>query len=251
MKLLEVRDILSFPSGANASDTFIDGAHFNLTTLDYWNYTWYEGNGTVSNGSNCYILLNNIVPPLLLPNGTFINGTWCWNPYYPIRKRGSLGIAFASAFALSIMFTLVNLNKHGRLHLPNTKRFHAIGRRWQWYWMLFVAGCGIISGVSAVDVDRDYLQNIPIILENFFFYLMVPGILATVWEGVRHWGSWQERQIYDRDPFSLPQNDRRAKKEFYMPLVFYLFAWLVRRSLFWSLFLHTNQFTKTAHRTSS
>jgi hypothetical protein len=41
-------------------------------------------------------------------------------------------------------------------------------------------------------------------------------------------GSWQERQIYDQDPFSLPQDDARGKKEFYMPLIFYLFAWLVR-----------------------
>jgi hypothetical protein len=39
-------------------------------------------------------------------------------------------------------------------------------------------------------------------------------------------GSWQERQIYDRDPFSLPQDDRRGKVEFWLPLVFYLFAWL-------------------------
>lgn len=40
-------------------------------------------------------------------------------------------------------------------------------------------------------------------------------------------GSWQERQIYDRDPFALPQDDKRATKEFYIPLIFYLFAWLV------------------------
>lgn len=39
-------------------------------------------------------------------------------------------------------------------------------------------------------------------------------------------GSWQERQLCDRDPFSLPQDDVRGKKEFYMPLIFYLFAFL-------------------------
>ena len=39
-------------------------------------------------------------------------------------------------------------------------------------------------------------------------------------------GSWQERQIVDRDTYGLPQDDRRAKTEFYLPLVLYLFAWL-------------------------
>lgn len=39
-------------------------------------------------------------------------------------------------------------------------------------------------------------------------------------------GSWQERQIVDRDQFSLPQDDKRAKTEFWLPLIFYLFAWL-------------------------
>lgn len=39
-------------------------------------------------------------------------------------------------------------------------------------------------------------------------------------------GSWQERQIVDREPFLLRQDDRRSKIEFYLPLVFYLFAWL-------------------------
>jgi hypothetical protein len=39
-------------------------------------------------------------------------------------------------------------------------------------------------------------------------------------------GSWQERQIVDRDIYGLPQDDRRSKVEFYLPLVFYLFAWM-------------------------
>ena len=39
-------------------------------------------------------------------------------------------------------------------------------------------------------------------------------------------GSWQERQIVDRDPFLLRQDDRRSKVEFYLPLIFYLFGWL-------------------------
>lgn len=50
-----------------------------------------------------------------------------------------------------------------------------------------MATCSIIGGISAIDVDRDYLQSVAIIVQVFFFYLMVPGILAVVWEGVRHW----------------------------------------------------------------
>jgi hypothetical protein len=39
-------------------------------------------------------------------------------------------------------------------------------------------------------------------------------------------GSWQERQIVDREPFALRQDDKRSKVEFWLPLVFYLFAWM-------------------------
>lgn len=53
--------------------------------------------------------------------------------------------------------------------------------------MLFVAACGVISGLTGIDVDRDYLQKLAIILQSFFNALMMPGILATVWEAVRHW----------------------------------------------------------------
>lgn len=39
-------------------------------------------------------------------------------------------------------------------------------------------------------------------------------------------GSWQERQIFDRDPQAIPAHSTRQSQEFWMPLVFYLFAWL-------------------------
>lgn len=41
---------------------------------------------------------------------------------------------------------------------------------------------------------------------------------------VKFRGSWQERQILDVDTLALPQRGRRAKIEFWLPLVFYLFA---------------------------
>lgn len=41
-------------------------------------------------------------------------------------------------------------------------------------------------------------------------------------------GSFLERQMVDEDAFCFPQDDKRAKIEFYVPLVFYLFAFLVR-----------------------
>ena len=188
MQLSQVTQMLSARQASDSATVGVNETtlnNLNQTTLSYFNYSSY-GNGTLSNGSSCFLIFDQYVPTVF-PNGTFVNGTSCYFPYYPVEKRGSLGLAFATLFAISIMFTLVNLSKHGRLYLPQEKRFRAIGRRWQWYWMLFVAVCGVISGVSAVDVDRDYLQNIAIILQNFFFYLMMPGILACVWEGVRHW----------------------------------------------------------------
>lgn len=124
------------------------------------------------------------------------------------------------------MFTFVNLRKHGRLFLPQEKRFHAIGRRWQWYWMLVVAGFAIISAIAGVDVDRYYVPELPIVLNNFFWILMLPTTMCVVWESVRHWGSWQERQLVDPNSFALKQDDRRSKVEFWIPLVFYFFTWM-------------------------
>jgi hypothetical protein len=185
MHLFSPRAEVAFPNGANSSDVLINGIHFNLTTLNYWNFTLYD-NGTLSNGSNCYLTLPSFYP-VMLSNGTFLNATSCYAPYFNVSQRGGLGVGFACLFAMSLMFTLWNLRKHGTLYLPQEKRFRAVGRRWQWYWMSFVAACGIISCISAVDVDRDYLPSLPLILEVFFWYLMMPGVLATVWEGVRHW----------------------------------------------------------------
>ncbi|KAL1621980.1 hypothetical protein SLS56_008924 [Neofusicoccum ribis] len=224
MPLLDLRDLLQFPGGDNATDTVINGVHFNLTALEHFNYTIYD-NGTISNRSKCYLVFDHYQPVMMF-NGSWINGTSCYVPYYGIHTRGAVGIGFAVLFGFSIMFTLINLRKHGRLFVREDKRFRVVGRRWQWYWMCFVAACGMISTITGVDVDRNYLQSIPIILQSFFFTLMLPGTLAMVWEAVRHWGSWQERQICDRDPYLLPQDDRRGKFEFYIPLVFYLFAWL-------------------------
>lgn len=93
--------------------------------------------------------------------------------------------------------------------------------------MLVVAAFGIISAISGVDVDRYYLPELPIVLNNFFWFLMLSTTMCIVWESVRHWGSWQERQLVDPDPFSLRQDDRRSKVEFWIPLVFYFFAWMV------------------------
>ncbi|KFX99312.1 hypothetical protein V490_01839, partial [Pseudogymnoascus sp. VKM F-3557] len=224
MPLFDARDILSFPGGNNASDTIIGGVNFNLTTLKHWNYTLYT-NGTLSNNSNCFLTFDPYVPHLL-PNGTFLNTTSCYSPLNDIGKRAIPGIALGVFFGLSLVFTMINLRKHGRLFLPSEKRFHAIGRRWQWYWMIWVAGCGMASGFTSVDVDRYYLPEWPLILNSIFWYLMIPSTLAVVWESVRHWGSWQERQLIDPDPFVLSQNDKRGRREFYMPLVFYAFGFL-------------------------
>lgn len=224
MPLIDLRDIVAFPSnGENSTDTIINGVHFNATALEYWNYTLYSNN-TLSNNSKCYLIFDQY-RPFMFNNGSFVNATSCYFPVLPIKTRGTLGIIFGALFALSIMFTLVNLNKHGKLHIREDRRFRVIGRRWQWYWMLFTAACGTISCLTSVDVDRDYLQDIALVLQGFFYHLMVPTTLAIVWEATRHWGSWQQRQIVDAEPFSLRHDDRRSTVEFWLPLIFYLFAW--------------------------
>jgi hypothetical protein len=225
MALVNIREALPFPKGDNSSDTLIAGVHFNLTTLQQWNWTYYS-NGTFSNGSYCFLAFEPYTPQLL-SNGTFLNETSCYSPINPMGTRSKVGLFFACFFGLSIMFTFVNLRKHGRLFLPQEKRFHAIGRRWQWYWMLVVAAFAIISAIAGVDVDRYYVPELPIVLNNFFWILMLPTTMCVVWESVRHWGSWQERQLVDPNSFALKQDDRRSKVEFWIPLVFYFFAWMV------------------------
>ncbi|TVY89590.1 Uncharacterized protein LAWI1_G004920 [Lachnellula willkommii] len=224
MGLINVRDLLAFPQGDNTTDTLIGGIHWNLTTLKHWNYTYYS-NGTLSNGSLCFLLFEPYTPHLL-QNGTFLNSTSCYSPIEPLQTRSKVGLGFACLFAMSLVFTFINLRKHGRLFLPTEKRFRAVGRRWQWYWMLAVAAFAIISCITGVDVDRYYLPELPIVLSNFFWFLMLPTTMCIVWESVRHWGSWQERQMIDPNPFLLRQDDRRSKVEFFLPLVFYFCAWM-------------------------
>lgn len=226
MSLHHPRDAIAFDTlpSTNASDVIINGLHFNRTALALFNYTYYT-NHTLSNASRCYLIFDHF-KPALFANGSWANATSCYIPYYGIGARGQASIAFGVAFGVSIMFTLINLRKHGKLYLREGKRFRVIGRRWQWYWMLFVAACAMISCFTGVDVDRYYLQQIPIMLQCFFFVLMVPAALAMVWECTRHWGSWQERQIVENEDRVFRDDDRRAKVEFYLPLVFYAFAWL-------------------------
>ena len=223
--IFDARDLIAFPGGANSSDTVLAGIHFNLTTLEHFNYTLYS-NGTLSNGSKCMLVFEPWEPKLLYPNGTFINATSCYSPVNPIGLRAKIGIGFAVAFGFLLMGTIMALRKHGRLFLPAERRFRPIGRRWQWYWGILTAVAAIISLFMNIDVDRYYLPELPIVLTSFFWYLLQMCTVALVWEAIRHWGSWQERQYIDPNPFILSQDDRRAMFEFFIPLVFYLFLWL-------------------------
>lgn len=185
MGLLQARELLQFPDGDNSTDSFINGIHFNLTALHQFNYTLYS-NGTISNKSKCFLIFDDY-KPVMISNGTWYNGTSCYFPYYGIQTRGKLSIAFTVLFGASIFFTLMNLKKHGKRYMRENKRFRIVGRRWQWYWMSFVAACGMVSCITGVDVDRNYLQSTPIVLQSLFFSLMLPGTLAIVWESTRHW----------------------------------------------------------------
>ncbi|XXH01620.1 hypothetical protein Hte_007980 [Hypoxylon texense] len=225
MVLVQVRDLLAFPDGENATDTVIGGIHFNLTTLNFWNYTYYTNN-TLSNGSYCFLVDQPYTPPALLLNGTFLNSTSCYLATEPIGNRARAGIGFAVGFALCLVLVLVNLKKHGQLHLPPEKRFIPIGRRWQWYWAIFICAAALIGLFTGIDVDRYRVPQLPIVLNVFFWFLMQMGTMALVWESVRHWGSWMERQYIDPDPFVLRQNDKRGMFEFWLPLFFYFWLWL-------------------------
>ncbi|KAH8151747.1 uncharacterized protein LAJ45_04369 [Morchella importuna] len=223
----------------NASHIEYNGNYFNSSLMKEFNYTIYT-NGTLSNISRCYLVFDNYHPYFAL-NGSVFNGTNCDAPINPIATRAILGIVSSVLFAIGIMLGLTLLRKHGATHLPVEKRFRLVSRRWQWYWLICTAVCGMISGFMAIDVDRNYLQSTALIMQSIFFYVMLPAMLASVWEMTRHWGSFLERQQVDADAFCFPQDDKRSKIEFYIPLVFYLFGFL---TFFMSLLRNWNPITK-------
>lgn len=187
MPLLYIRAIESYQPGTNASDVIINQVHFNLPTLDHYNYTLYT-NGTLSNGSNCYLTFNNFRPYMFPTNGSFVNGTSCYSPIHPVGRHAAVGMGFALAFVLSIICTLANLRKHGRRFLPRDgSRIGPVGRRWKWYWVGALGVCGTVGSFMGVDVDRDHVQGAPLVIQSVFFTLLIPVMLAAVWEGVRHW----------------------------------------------------------------
>jgi hypothetical protein len=225
MDFITARNPLSFPLGDNSSDTVLAGAHFNLTTLKTWNYTYYS-NRTLSNGSICVLLFTPFTP-FLLSNGTFLNSTSCYSPVEPLKARSKIGLVFACLFAISLVSTVINLRKHAELFFHMEKMFRGNRSRWQWYWMLATAAFAIISSIAGIDVDRYYLPELPIVISSIFWYLMMSATMATVWESVRHWDSWQERQMVDPNAYLLQPCGRRNKAELYLPLAFYFFLWMV------------------------
>ncbi|KAG6017929.1 hypothetical protein E4U41_004097 [Claviceps citrina] len=231
--VLDARDLFfiraegfAYPPGENATDTLIAGVHLNATALDLANYTFYPGNRTLSNGSDCYLAFTPHQPAFVHPNASFVNATSCYSSVYAMGPRGFAGIGLAAVYALAIVLSLVCLAKHGALYLRVTGRFYPIGRRWQWYWACFVAACALVSLFSSVDIERFYLQDLPIVLAVFFWYLVCVGTMALVWEAVRHWGSWLERQYIDPNPFVYREDDQRARIEFWLPLWFYFWVWM-------------------------
>ncbi|KAF9884068.1 hypothetical protein FE257_002357 [Aspergillus nanangensis] len=223
MTLLYVRAVAPYEDGANATDVIVNNMHFNRTALDFYNYKLYT-NGTLSNGSDCYLAFNEWKPFMISENGTFVNGTSCYAPIRGIGHHAAGGLVFTVFFGISIFLTLLNLRKHGRKYLPHDKNWILMGRRWKWYWLLFAAACGLISCIMSIDVDRSYLPSTPIILQGIFYTLMTPSLMAAVWEAVRHWGSWQERQIKDRDPYAFTKSSTRKRQELVLPILFYICA---------------------------
>ncbi|KAL4897810.1 hypothetical protein BDV59DRAFT_168580 [Aspergillus ambiguus] len=221
MTLLYVRAVAPYQDGANATDVVVNNVHFNRTALDLYSYKLYT-NGTLSNGSECYLAFNQFKPFMFAENGTFVNGTSCYAPINNIGSHASAGLAFTVLFGICIFLTLLNLRKHGRRYLPTDRRWILMGRRWKWYWLLFVAACGLISCIMSIDVDREYLPSSAIILQSIFYTLLLPGLMAAIWEAVRHWGSWQERQIMDRDPYAFTKTSTRKRQELLLPFLFYL-----------------------------
>ncbi|KNG88431.1 hypothetical protein ANOM_004301 [Aspergillus nomiae NRRL 13137] len=225
MTLLYIRGLAPYQPGDNGTDVIINEVHFNRTALDTYNYRLYT-NGTLSNGTNCFLAFQRFRPHMFDENGTFINGTSCYAPINAIGQHASLGLAYALMFVITIFLSLRNLRKHSRSYLPHDRRWNIVSRRLKWCWLIFVAVCGAISCFMSIDVDRNYLQSAPLILQSVFYTLLTPGLMAAVWEAVRHWARWQTRQIHDRDPYAFTKASTRSWQETLLPILFYVLALL-------------------------
>ncbi|EWC45042.1 hypothetical protein DRE_06322 [Drechslerella stenobrocha 248] len=197
---------------------------FNATILTQFGYVVYP-NDTISNYSDCVLAFGGYAPTII-NNGSWYNSTGCDTPVRPIRTRGILGIVSAIAFAVLLVLSLVCLNKHGKSYLPAEKRFRLVGRRWSWYWCIITTTVGLISGFTAVDVDRVWVLGTAAIFHFIFYLVTLPACLAAIWEMTRNWASFEERKGVDEDFFRYRQDDQRSKIEFYEPLIFYLFNFL-------------------------
>ncbi|RDW68073.1 hypothetical protein BP6252_09469 [Coleophoma cylindrospora] len=180
---------MSYPPGDNSSDALVGGEHYNLTTLLYWNYTYYS-NQTISNGSSCLLIFPPYMPRLL-SNGTFLNSTSCYSPILPLGKRSKIGIGFSVFFLFSLILTLVNFNKSNQPIHPPAKGLLAARRR-QCFWLLLTNACGLVAGIVGVDVDRYYLSELPLVLYNVLWLLAVLTTLACVWESLWLWSCLHE-----------------------------------------------------------
>lgn len=162
-------------------------SNYNQTTLEQYSYVLYPGNGTISNGTNCYLSFGNFHPSIY-SNGTVDNGTNCDSPYYGIAARGGVGIAFATISILLLPFSINSLHRLGKQHLKHEhKRFRLISRRWQWYWVFLIHALSAVAGFLSIDIDRDYIAGTSFTSYGAVFTAVFPCCLGAVWEMTRHW----------------------------------------------------------------
>lgn len=194
---------------------------YNKTTLDFYNYTLYD-NGTLSNGTKCYLSFGEF-HPILYDNGTFENQTSCDYPLYAIKSRGAVGMAWSIILILLLPVTLFCLSKHGRAYTHEKKQYRRFSRKWQWYWLLVLQALGGIAGFFSIDLDRDYIQGSSLTSYSAIYCATLPVSLATAWELTRHWGSFEERKNEDADPFIYSGTyTERTRAHWLMALSFYV-----------------------------
>ncbi|KAK7208314.1 hypothetical protein BZA70DRAFT_265604 [Myxozyma melibiosi] len=199
---------------------------YNQTVLDLFDYVIYPGNGTVSNVSNCYLSFGSYHPEIYA-DGTVENNVSCDSPYYGIASRGGIGIAFGALSILMLPFSMNNLHRLGKMHVKREhKRFRLISRRWQWYWVFVIHALSAVAGFLSIDIDRDYIQGTSLTSYGAVFTSIFPCCLGAVWEMTRHWGSFEERQSYEDDPYGFRDDKLRTNYFLLAPIFVYLFGFL-------------------------
>ncbi|WBW71946.1 DUF2434 family conserved fungal multispanning membrane protein [Schizosaccharomyces osmophilus] len=178
------------------------------------------GNGTVSNGTLCYLWRQQNWPSIT-EEGSVLNGVNCDSPVKKLAGHGAVGIVSACLGFLLIPLLILNIGKFNVAGA--TKGFQ---RRAEFCWMILLILVMAVSGFAYIDVDRSLVQGISLCIFSFCFHSNVPMLVLVYWHYVSTYGfiRWRERTVVGEEMDGNERMQRIEKMEYGMPVVVYILA---------------------------